>query len=159
MTVIIALGGFWLVPANPGEAKVYWLSKEMNAYSRARMDKVNKLPQKPLTGATLKRTFKKVFSSYVVYIFTITQACWSFSQNSNGYTILFFKSIKNAAGKQKFSVEVLNSLMLPGNAMQLVLMVLVAWAAGKWGRRITWFILPQRECMSSSGSGGEWNQS
>lgn len=77
MTVFVAVSGFFLLPDNPGDTKVFWLSPEQNALSRARMNRVNKLPPTLLTWAKLKQ----VFASYKIYLFTLAYATWTWSQN------------------------------------------------------------------------------
>ncbi|KAL7413814.1 major facilitator superfamily domain-containing protein [Mrakia frigida] len=136
MTVIVAAGGFFFLPDNPGETKVFWLSPEQNSLSRARMVRVKKLAPTVLSVSKIK----KIFSSWIIYAFTGAYACWSWSQNSNSYTILFFKSIKNSNGTAKFSIPTLNAIMIPGYFLQIIAMIACGWASGKWGSRIGWIV-------------------
>ena len=58
---------FAQLPNTPGDTKVFWLSPEQNSLSRARMVRVKKLAPTVLSLAKIK----KIFSSWVIYAFTL----------------------------------------------------------------------------------------
>ena len=81
--------------------------------------------------------FKKVFSSWVTYIFILCywyapfafalslvrseltprlcdRSTWTWSQNANSWITLFLKSVKNADGTKRFTVSELNAIPIGG---------------------------------------------
>ncbi|CED85583.1 Permease of the major facilitator superfamily [Phaffia rhodozyma] len=136
MTVIIASFGLLLIPDNPGETRVIWLSKLERLIAQERMSDVKKLPPTKWTLALVK----KVFTSWTLYVFGLAYVGWTETQNANTWIILFLKAAKNANGTTRFSVSQLNLIPIGGYVLQIIVMVGCAWGSGRTGRKLEWIV-------------------
>lgn len=93
------------IPDAPGMAKVFWMSGEDDKISRWRLDRVKKLP--PTVSLTNEsqilllanrqklswNSVKRTFSGWLLYVFSLSYAFWSWATNSNTWIILFLVSL------------------------------------------------------------------
>ncbi|KAL7413815.1 putative transporter [Mrakia frigida] len=139
MTIIIAGFGFFLIPDSPGVTRVFWLTKEENELSKRRMTRMNKLAQTPFTWATVK----KIFSSWVLWVFMGAYSTLGWSQNSNTWITLWLKAVKNVDGTNRFGISELNAIPIGGYVLQIIAMFAFAWASGRFGGRYGWIVAQQ----------------
>ncbi|GHJ89178.1 hypothetical protein NliqN6_5580 [Naganishia liquefaciens] len=139
MTFIVAGAGYLMVPDAPGSTSIFWMSEEDNRIALRRMQRAERLPSANYTWGLLRRIFKNP----ITYVFVLAYSTWSFSQDSNGWFVLFLKSVKNADGSKRFSVAEINAISIPAYALMLLAMLAFAYVHSRTGWHTTWVVVQE----------------
>ncbi|KAJ9091483.1 hypothetical protein QFC20_007623 [Naganishia adeliensis] len=136
MTFIVAAAGYLMVPDAPGTTKIFWMSEEDNQIALRRMQRAERLPSTNYSWHFVK----KIFKNPITYVFVLSYATWSWSQDSNGWFVLFLKAVKKADGTKRFNVAEINAISIPAYALMLLAMLLFAYVHAKTGWHTVWIV-------------------
>jgi len=146
-TIFIALCAFIVLPGYPERqnplSRFYLKSRHIEiAAARSR-----RVARKPQIGITPK-SFLRCFSFWQLWTIAIS---WSIGANTtpSNYFNLWLKSLKNASGKPKYSVAMLNYLPIIGQAIQLIAELLFSGFSDYFGVRLPFLLLHSAINISS----------
>ncbi|KAJ9117379.1 hypothetical protein QFC24_006473 [Naganishia onofrii] len=127
------------VPDSPGNTKIFWMSESDNRIAKARMDRAERLPSVNYRWGLVK----SIFTNPITYGFVLAYSTWSWSQDSNGWFVLFLKAVKNADGTKRFSVAEINAISIPAYALMLLAMLAFAYVHARTGWHTTWIVVQE----------------
>ncbi|RDW73609.1 hypothetical protein BP5796_07051 [Coleophoma crateriformis] len=117
--VPVALYGYWAIPDSPANTSARWLTAPDRALAIDRMAKAGRAPAKKLT----LQTFKDVFRSWPVYLFSTAFICHVLGIRVYSYFNLWLKATK------KYTVEEINLIPTAGYGLQIACTLLYAWTS------------------------------
>jgi len=148
MTVPVGFFTAALFPDTPHNTRAFFLSQAERELGIARVAKAGKAPPAPLRLAT----FKKIFTSWKWYAFTIGYVLYGESCQASGYFGIWLKS-------EKFSVSDRN--VIPSCAKLVSAACIVLWGFGSdyTGSRIAFILGPLAYGLVPNGILAVWPKS
>lgn len=121
----VCLYGYFAVPDSPANTKVKWLKPHEKAMAIDRMERVGREPPKKLT----KKTFRDIFTSWPVYLFSIAFTCQLLGIRIYNYFTIYLKDVG-------YSVEKTNLIPTGAFAFCAGMTLIYAWTSDAIGQRV-----------------------
>ncbi|RLV83597.1 Pantothenate transporter liz1 [Meyerozyma sp. JA9] len=128
VTIPVVIYGLLVIPDTPDNSRAFWLSPTDKEKCRERM----KLANRTCSVKLGRHTFKNVFSSWPVYLFTAVFVFHEISINLATYLNLWLKSIP----KYKEDVRLLNIIPTAAYALHIVVMTAFSVSSDMTGKRL-----------------------
>lgn len=134
VTIFIALITYFTqpgMPEKPNPLARWYLTDEDYAIARRRVARIGRKPQVPLT-------VKSFFNAFRYWQLWAIALCWAYGYNTvpSNYFNLWLKSLKNADGSPRFSVPQLSYIPMGGQAVCLVMLVVLMGLSDYLGVRL-----------------------
>ncbi|KAL2132717.1 hypothetical protein VTI74DRAFT_3455 [Chaetomium olivicolor] len=125
----VALANFILNPDLPENSRAWWLSKEDVELARERMSLEERATRTPYT----RQKFKKIFSSWHIYVLTLTYVLYNNNGNYGGQPgfQLWLKS-------EGYSVAAVNTYPTIALALSVVFALVFGWTSDSLWRGARW---------------------
>ncbi|PKY01125.1 putative MFS transporter Liz1/Seo1 [Aspergillus campestris IBT 28561] len=118
----IALSGFFILPDVPEISSPWYLSEREVELAQKRMELEGRKNRQPFT----KKKFKKIFSSWHIYLLTI--AYIAFNNSGTGSQPVFQQYLKSSKDP-KYTIAQINAYPTTTNAVQVVTTLIYAWTS------------------------------
>ncbi|GMM36530.1 hypothetical protein DASC09_038550 [Saccharomycopsis crataegensis] len=133
MSLVVAIIGLIVLPGTPFSCYSIWLTDDEILLARKRMYENGTDSSDQAKSYFDKETWKKVFSSWHIYLFGIMQFLgYNTNNTSSGSFVLWLKSL------DKYSIGKINNLSAAAPAVGILYIIIVCFGADLTRKRFAW---------------------